>query len=285
MVRSRILLLVVMLGLSLCAANGAWFTAAPGVSTSPVRDLSQQVWALQTLRDLGLTQQQLKAIRPAIPVAAGSDTPAVNGKVSPKYVAALKAMREGLLKNADDDQIDDLQEELDAIGDDEDVDIDDHVTVTDGARAAVGQFMRLLSPGQVAGYLTAFEDDLPDPLAILMDAAGTVRDQSPEEFAATAAATGEQIGILVAGIEPAKYNPVAARVKDWLQQCRGLSKAQLDAGRAAVEKSALALLGDADGFVVLRHWVERDLSELLANPQLPAIVDLRLQQTAAEPHE
>ncbi len=245
-----------------------------------VRDLSLQVWALQTLHELGLTPQQLKMLRAVAPQIAAGDAQA-DAKVSAKYIATLKALREALLKD-DCDQIEDLQDDLDAVRDDEGIDGDDSVTVTDAARAAVPQLMSALTASQVAGYLAVYSDEAPDPLATLMDAAARARKADQTELDALAADTGKEVGILVAGIDPAKHEPVAAKVKEWLQQSRGLSKAQFEAARGDLEKSATALLRDADAFTVLRHWLERDLSELLSNPQLTAVLDARLQRLPAE---
>lgn len=254
-------------------------SANPLAGPFAARELSMQVWALQALRDLDLTQRQLRSLRTIVPSAVLTEsTP--QRRVPLRYVNALKALRDALVKGDDSERIDDLQDDAETIADDLDIDVDDSVVVTDAARACMPVFMRLLTSSQIVAYLAEYEDEAPDPVATLMEAASDVRGTSQAEFDELAGDTARDIGILVAGIDPAKYEPVSAKVKEWLRYCRSLGRAEFDNSSAELEKQATALMGGVDAFMILRHWVERDLSELLANPQLAAVLDARLARLA-----
>ena len=251
----------------------------------PATVLSQQVWALQTLHDLDLDVAQLGLLRAA--VAKPEEDPApravdkLTGNVPAKYLATLEALRQALLHDKDtgdaNDQIDELRDELESIREDESVELDDHVQITDGARARVPEVMKSLQPSQLAGYLAAYQDEVPDPVQSLLHAADESRGMDDGKFNALAETTARDIGILLAGLDKEKAAPVAQRVHLWLEQSHLLSNADFKASQAELEKAAKAVIGEVDSFDVLRHWIERDVAELLSNPQLGPMIDERIK--------
>jgi hypothetical protein len=274
---------------------------APSISTGQARIsaqtgaretalvLSQQVWALQALHDLDLDGAQLELLRAAIPRVEDVPEPrpvdpprsSARSKVPARYLATLESLRQALIHDKENgeaqDQIDELRDELESIREDEQVELDDRVQIADGARAKVPEVMKSLRPSQVAGYLAAYQDDVPDPVLTLVHAADDSRGVDNGKYLALAERTARDMSILLAGLDKDKAAPVAERVRQWLAQSRGQNDADFKAGRAELEKSARGVIGDVDSFDILRHWVERDAAELLSNPQLGAMIDERIK--------
>lgn len=280
--RSRISALLA--GIALFGVAAA-ITSAQSQSRSgpdPAIALSQQVWALQTLHDLDLDPPQLESLRAAIPKLADDPTPHTRNRVPARYLAALEALRQALIHDKDNadasDQIDELRDDLESIREDEQVDLDDHVRIVDAARAAVPDMMKSLRPSQLSGYLVAYQDETPDPVQSLARAADESRGLDDVKFNALSERTARDVAILLAGLDAEKAAPVAERVRQWLSQTRALSNNDFKAGQADREKSAKTALGEFDSFDVLRHWIERDVAELLSNPQLSAVIEERTRQ-------
>lgn len=272
--------------LLLCAASmqGYAQSSARVLPPDPAKVLSQQVWALQTLHDLDLGVSQLEALREASPKLEEEPGSRVRSRVPARYGAALEALREALIREKESPEmsgrIDELRDDLESMREDEQVEIDDRVQIVDAARAAVPQVMKSLLPSQVAGYLAAYQDEIPDPIQSLTNAADQSRGLDEGKFNALAERTAKDVGMLAAGLDQDKADAAAARVRQWLTQNRELSNADYKAARPQLEKSARAMIGELDAFDVLRHWIERDVAELLSNPQLPAMIDERIKHAA-----
>jgi len=257
---------------------------APGDAVDSVTRMSMQVWALQALHDLDLDAAQLQALRAAA-APADHPTPRAKVKATEKYVTTMQSLREALLRgnqDDDDDRVDELRDQLDEMRDDEDIDIDDHVSITDAARAKTPDIVHLIRPSQLAGYFAAFEDEVPDPVQSLLEAADQTRHADGAQLSTGPDKTAHDVGILVGGLDLAKATPVEDRARQWIEHCRVLTDAEFKAERPALEKSAKEIVGDIDPFLVLRHWVERDVAELLSNPQLGPAIDAKLAHVPAQ---
>lgn len=248
-------------------------------SNESVVDLSVEVWALQALRDFDLSPDQLKALRAMSDHAASPLGQRDDPKVADKYVTKLTALRDALAKGTDDDEIDSLRDEVDAMQDDDDAaaDVDDSVTISDPARAKAPLALKLLSSSQVASYIAAYEDEAPDPVQSLMDAADDIRGTDDEDAKDVADDAADEVGPLVAGLDVSRQKPVQEKVRAFLERARKMKEADFKAKRSELEKSAKDVVGDVDGLMILRHWMERDMAELLSNPQLPKAIDARLR--------
>jgi hypothetical protein len=51
--------------------------------------------------------------------------------------------------------------------------------------------------------------------------------------------------------------------------------------KAQLERDAKEIVGDIEGFTILRHWIERDVAELLSNPLLHKAIEARLKAPVA----
>jgi hypothetical protein len=270
-------------GVVLICAMAAWALAEPETHDrpGPAVVLSQQVWALQTLHDLDLDVAQLESVRGAIPKPEDDPVPRARNKVPAKYLATLEALRQALIRDdgSDEakDQIDELRDDLESIQEDEQVELDDHVTITDAARAKVPDVMKALRPSQLSAYLAAYQDEVPDPVQTLVRAVDESRGADDAKFNSLSERTARDVGILLAGLDKEKAATVAERVRHWIEHARGLGDEGPKAAGNELEKDAKAVLGEFDSFDVLRHWVERDVAELLSNPQLGVMIDERIK--------
>lgn len=270
-----------LLALVCVVAARAWAEPDSHDRPDPATVLSQQVWALQTLHDLDLDAGQLELLRAAVPKPEDDPTPRTRSKVPAKYLATLGALRQALIRDEDSteakDQIDELRDDLESIREDDKVELDDHVSITDASRNKVPDVMKSLRPSQLAGYLAAYQDEVPDPVQTLVHAVDESRGADDAKFSALAEQTARDIGILLAGLDKEKSAAVADRVRHWLEHARGQSDADPKAAGPELEKDAKAVVGEFDSFDVLRHWVERDVAELLSNPQLGGMIDERIK--------
>jgi hypothetical protein len=144
----------------------------PATSSVPlpadVNDLSLRVAALTTLRDLDLSPEQLRAVRPLATGAADTHVHAA-AKAPTKLAAALKELHDELLK-PDAEHVDDLAAKVDDLLDEKDTDVDDTVHPTDAARNKAPEFARRLKASQIAAYLAEHAGDVSDPVEHMMAA-------------------------------------------------------------------------------------------------------------------
>lgn len=255
---------------------------APTQTTAdPAVVLSRQVWALQTIHDLDLDASQLEQLKAIVPNVEEEATPRIRSKAPAKYIAALEALRDALLKDKDSgetkEQIDELRDDLESMREDQQIEVDDRVKIADPARAKTPEAMKLLRPSQTAGYIAAYQDEVPDPVQVLQQAAEDARGADDGKFNELASKTSRDLSILIAGLDEQKQKPLAERINHWLEQARTPAPADAKTAKAEQEQSARAVLGDFDSFDVLRHWLERDVAEMLSNPQTRQMIDERLK--------
>jgi hypothetical protein len=75
--------------------------------------------------------------------------------------------------------------------------------------------------------------------------------------------------MLLVGLDPSQQAPIIKKVNDWFDQ--------LKSKRDTAEASAREIVGKPDPMQCLRHWLERDLADLLANPELPELLKQKLK--------
>src|SRR5438477_6769474 len=100
--------------------------------------LGLEVSALQTLQDLDLEADQLKALK-GLAKGAAAPKPATKAvKASEAFAKTLKDLRAALIKG-DDDKISELQAKLDDLREKENIDLGDRLPLTDSARKRAPQ--------------------------------------------------------------------------------------------------------------------------------------------------
>jgi hypothetical protein len=223
--------------------------------------LNLEVAALQQLHQLDLTPAQLEALAKLAKDAAPKTGERKPAKVSDKYRRTLLQYRE----------------ELEDLRDSEAPTLDDAIDTTDEARKRAPQALKLLGARQTAAYLGLYGDDLPDPVEVLLAALEKSHGTDEKEWKELRDATAEDVGWLLAGQDAEQVRKVGDKVTALLDRAHGLKNVEYQAQKADLEKAAREL-ADVDPTVVLRHVMQRDLAELLSNPQLTTAIEGRLKQ-------
>jgi hypothetical protein len=251
---------------------------------APLSNLVLEVAALETLDKLDLSTAQLKSLQQLARGAAGREDRAA-GQGPDALRVALLTMREALLRGLDE-QVEGLQDRvadmLDAAG----VEVDDSIELTATARKQSPAALKLLKAGQVAAYISEYADDVADPLEELLDAMTESRAADQADFDVLRDQVADDVALATAGLDIEKDRQTSDAVTAWLNKVRALSGPEFEEQRAALEQEARSLVGQVDPLQVIRHYLERDLAELLSNPRLNAVLEayleVRIQQARAE---
>jgi hypothetical protein len=244
-----------------------------------VNDLSMRVSALETIYEFDLSDAQLRALR-TLAVGAGQKDARTPAKAGLKIVQALKDLHTALLKADDDDKIGDLKDTVDELKDDDEVDLDDDIDVTDAARAKTPAFVKQLKASQIAAYLAVHAEEVSDPAEQMIDSLNDLRTGESDDPDGDAQDSADDIAHLVAGLDSAKAEEVSAKVLEWFKANRDLKDEQFEAKNAALEESAHKIVGEIPAMTVLSHWLDYEAATLLSNPQLIGAIDATLTARA-----
>jgi hypothetical protein len=250
--------------------------------TTDVLKLQLEVDALSTLDDLHLTPSQLSDLQT---LAADSAAPMPTGtmNVSAARATALQNLKTALL-GGNEDTIGDAQDKVSNL-EDEDTNGPDEPDIepTDAAKGKLSQTMKLLTPPQVAAYISANSDDVPDPGAILVDALNQCHDLSKEDFTSLKEDTTQQLGELAGGMSPTKTPAIIGKAGKFLDTARALTADDFKTQLPSLQDQARKLGATVDPVNCIRHWMEGDLADLLSNPQLgQALTDRGVVPKSAE---
>jgi hypothetical protein len=241
-------------------------------------NLSMEVTALQTLRVLRLTPDQLRALRKLAHETAQTERTHKAVTASRDYRKLLAQLHAALVEDEDDDKIDDLADQLMELREAEEPELDDAVDVTDAARKHAHEVFVKLTARQLACYLAAYGEDFPDPVEILRQSLRELRDLQGDDYTELRDDVAEQIALLTAGLDEARAKPIRERVVKWLDHAHGMTDEQFKARRADLETAATKTVGKVSSMRIVRNVIERDLAELLSNPRLARALDVRLQK-------
>lgn len=272
--------MTVLVGLGLLL-GGLAPAARAANKDSAIIEASVEVWALQALRDLDLTKDQMRVLKG---LSENTSTP-LGDRETPTlkdvYADKIQKLRDALEKGTEGEQIDNLQDDIDTMRDDDDFDLDDSVAITPAARAKVPVVLKILTSAQIASYIAAYEDEAPDPVQTLLDAVDDVRGSDEEDARSTAEETADEVAALIAGLDPEKQKPVAEKVRSYLDRAWRMKEGEYKKKKSQLERDAKEIVGEIEGFVILRHWIERDVAELLSNPLLNKAIEARLKAPVA----
>jgi hypothetical protein len=230
-----------------------------------VEELEYQVAALKLLRELDPSSEQVQAITAAAKSSAGK--PGAIPAAPAEYKTALSEYADALA-DGDEDKIDTAEDKVDDLRDSLKVEPLPDIAPTEGARSAADKIVALLTPAQLANYIAEHADEVPGPVQTLLDAADQSRSSSGDDFAALKSEAAGQFAMLVAGVSTADAGPVESAAAAWLEQIKAMSDKQYDAGLDERTRQVKAMAHGVDSFVVLRHWMDREMVDLLSNPQL-----------------
>src|SRR5204863_5742850 len=100
---------------------------------------------------------------------------------------------------------------------------------------------------------------------------------SSAEFASLKSEAAEQTAMLISGLDASAGEVMSKKVSALLDEARALDESEFKSKRAAMEQTAKQIVGHPDPMQSLRHWMEREMADLLSNPQLPAALEARLK--------
>jgi hypothetical protein len=241
-------------------------------------NLSMEVTALQTIRVLRLTPDQMRTLRHWTPETAQQERIPKGVTASRDYRNLLAALHAALVDGEDDDKIDELVDQLMELREAEEPELNDAIETTDAARKRAPEVFAFLSARQLASYLGAYGEDFPDPVDLLRQALKEVHDLQGDDFTELRDNVAEQVALLIAGLDDAEARLIRLRVVKWLDEVQALSDEQFKAQKADLEAAAQRTVGKVSALRVLRNVVERDLAELLSNPRLSRALDVRLRR-------
>jgi hypothetical protein len=257
---------------------GLCFTSTSAAAPPTLNDLSMEVAALQTLYQFRFTPAQMVKLKKLAAETTDDAGARQAVAVSDGFRRALGDVWTALVQADKEERIADLLEKLEDLRDTENPELDDAVEITDAARRRAPEVLAWLSARQIAAYIAAYGDQFPDPLELMVEALGKVRDLKDEAWKQMRDEVSEEVGRLVAGLDTEKAGQVSDQVVQLLIQARALKEDEFKKERRDLEKSARQIVGEVGPLQVLRHAVERALAELLSNPRLPTALEARLKK-------
>ena len=253
----------------------------PGAAIPPpLSQLSLEVTALEMLDRLDLTARQLAGLEQLAQGAADREDRRT-GTGPDELRMALLALREALLRGQDE-QADRLQERVAELLEGAGVEVDDGIALTELARQRAPQALKSLTASQVASYLSEYADEIEDPLEELLEAVQEVRETDQADFDVLRDQVADDVALALGGLDLERDKQISDAVTAWLNQVRALPAAEFQQKQADLEQAAKTLVGEVDPLEVIRHYLERDLAELLSNPHLPAVIQARREANPPE---
>jgi len=235
--------------------------------------LKLEVDALEKLYHLELNGKQLQSLLTLAEKTAAKAPASQEVQAGAEYHKTLKSLHDALLAQ-EEDRLRELSDKLDELQEKETISIDDAFEMTEAAMGAAPQAFRLLSAAQIVAYLAALDDEVPDPVERILSALEEGAELGGDEWKELRDETAEEISWLVAGFKTESETRVKKAVTDWLDRNHRFKGADLTKQWPALEKAAHQLLGNVSSLVVLQHYMERELAELLSNPRTAAALRL-----------
>jgi hypothetical protein len=242
----------------------------------PLHDISMEVQALRVFDNLYLTDEQIGLLAKLSKETAEPPRKRSQPKASEEYQRLLKEVRSALLAQ-DEDKVGELDEEIEQLQKKESPELDDGFSATKTARQRAPEVFKTFKPAQLAMYYGSVADDMHEPLLLLTEALQSVRGLEKDEWRGKRDEIADEVAWLTVGPELEKWERVSDRTVSLLSKARSLTDADFKAQRADLEKAAKDIVGTVGPDIVLRHFVEWTLSDLLSNPRLEAAAKARLK--------
>jgi hypothetical protein len=239
--------------------------------------LKLEVDALEKLYHLELNAKQLSSLLSLAEKTAAKVPATQEVQAGAEYRNVLKSLH-GALLSQDEESIRRLSDKLDELQETETISIDDEFEMTEAAMSAAPQAFRLLSAAQIVAFLAALDDEVPDPVERLLSALEQGAELDGDEWKELRDETAEEISWLVAGFKMDSATRVKKSVTDWLDRNHRFKGEDLTKQWPTLEKAAHQLVGNVSSLVVLQHYMERELAELLSNPRIAAALRLWIKQ-------
>jgi hypothetical protein len=255
-----------------------------------VNELSMDVAALRALYLLKASPEQLHNGVRLGREAAMPPRKREKAEVSPKYRQLLLDLRSAFIAGQEDD-IEELSEELEALTKKEEPDLDDEIEVTQKAREQAPRWLGYFDTKPVVQYLAAYGKDFPSPRRLLIQTLrldGKGKKPRPEEWKEIRAFVIREVSWMRGGINPdkGKAKLTAQAVAQILDRGYALSDEELKD-----PKTKASLMGDINTWTfmppteIIEHVIEQDLAELMSNPRFLRAAQARERYLAREAKE
>lgn len=262
-----------VIGVICIAARADAPATAPAGSSANVE---LQLAALNALNDLDLDTGQLKAIRTMLKSQSAPPATEPGEAGSAAYQASLKSLCDAVIDD-DAQKAADAEQKVDQLRTDEHLTVVTTVPLTDFARTHASDLLKLLRSNQLGGYLAAHGDEVPDATGTILDAMDESRGKSDADYAPIRSEAVNQVSVLMCGVATGPdADKVQKDVGELLDHAHGMTDAQYKSGYRKLEKQTHAIVGELNAFTALQNWMQREMADLLANPELGAMIDARL---------
>lgn len=272
-VRVGVLLLVILTAAPACGRPADDKKAAAdagniikGKNAQELVALKLEVAVLEKLYHLELNARQRSAFLELATKTAAPLPKTAEVRASAAYRQVLKDLHSALV-DEDEERIQQLNEKLEALHEKEPTEIEDEFEMTDAAMKAAPKAFKLLSAAQVVAYLAALDDEVPDPVERVLSAVEEGEELMGDEWKELRDETAEEVAWLVAGFAGDNNPKVRNAVTAFLDRGHRFKGEELKKEWAGLEKSAHQLVGNVSSLVVIQHYLERELAELLSNPR------------------
>jgi hypothetical protein len=240
--------------------------------------LKLEVDALEKLHHLELNERQLSALMKLAEKTAAKVPDTHEVQANAEYCDVLKSLH-GALLSQEEDRIHQLSEKLDELQEKESITIDDEFEMTDAAVAAAPQAFRLLSAAQIVAYLAGLDDEVPDPVERILSALEDGADVNRDEWNEMRDETAEEVSWLICGFNTENAAKAKKAVAALLDRGHRFQGEELTKQWSGLEKATHQLVGNVGSLVVLHHYMERELAELLSNPRTATALRLWRKQS------
>jgi hypothetical protein len=240
--------------------------------------LALDILAFQTLDNFEFTEAQLRQLAKLAKETVQKPTPRKPGKASAALRKVMVELRAALVPNDDADKVDKLTTTYYDLRDRENPQLDDYVEITDAARGRAVEFQKKLTVTQVTAYAAVYRDTLQDPVERLLETMDKAHEARDADWKDLRDSVADEVGWLVAGLYKARAEKITAGAAALLDRARKLKEDEYKKQRPELEKAARTLVGEIPPTDILRHSMEHSLAELLSNPQLPVVLEARLNR-------
>ncbi|MCY2969050.1 MAG: hypothetical protein NTZ30_00085 [Planctomycetota bacterium] len=257
------------LNVSLCVGQQAKKNNPAGLD---VANLKLEVDAFEFLRSLGLKKGQLKQLNDlvkdskVVPLVLPVNSPPV---FSSKYHETLKALRDAYVAN-NVDAIDKANEELEKVLENESVEVDYLVPVSDGAMLKAGGFFKIMRLFQVAILVrSSIPEDYEGAGVKMMQAVFEFPKLNDDEKNELSEIIVESVVALAAGVDVPKRVDIKKKILSFLGEVKKLKSPATKPEEKEFRDKAMSILREADVDVMkmLKNMLDFELAKQLSNPQ------------------
>lgn len=237
-----------------------------------VVNLKLEVDAFEFLRSLELKKGQLKQLNDMVkglkidPLVLPINFPPVFSAI---YHEKLKALRNAYVAN-NVDAIDKAKEEIEKVLENENVEVDYLVPVSDGAMLKAGGFFKIMKLFQVAILVrNSSPEDYEGAGVKMMQAVFEFPKLNDDEKNELSEIIVESVVALAAGVDVPKRVDIKKKILSFLGEVKKLKSPATKPEEKEFREKAMSILRDADVDVMkmLKNMLDFELAKQLSNPQ------------------